>query len=122
MEPKRGLVRLEEKMEVREERTVYFNRRAELYGELSLLLDPAQGHNFGIGREHEELLRQLKLIPKKYDGEGRLVMIPKNNPRDENDPRTLKKLLGCSPDEADSLVLACYAMRKRPLRPTAGAA
>lgn len=117
----------DEKLEVSEEKYVYFNRRAQLYGELSILLDPFETgaalglKNFGgfaipSGGIYDELRKQMAPIPKTWDrgGEGRLKLLPKNNTEDPDDPRTLVKLIGHSPDELDALVLACHARLHKP--------
>lgn len=114
---------LDDKIENKEERYVYKNRRAEMYGELSLLLDP--GYNpqgFAIPAVYNELRRQLAPMPRLYDPEGRLRMLPKNKRDKTSKELTLLDLLGCSPDEADSLVLAVYGLVNRSKRATAGAA
>lgn len=133
LEPKRGMRFFEEKVDVREEKYVYKNRRAQMYHRLSLLIDPESNQQgFGIPGEYAELLRQMSLIPKlfripgtdkdwsMYDGEGRIQMLPKNK-RDAETP-CLSDLVGHSPDELDALVVAVYAMEHKVLRPTAGSA
>lgn len=123
MEPKHGKVLVSERREAREERYAYVNRRAEMAGELSLLLDPARpGHGFAIPAEHAELLRQMRLIPKLYDREGRLRVLPKSKVGADSREKTLVQLIGHSPDEFDSLCLAVYAMTSKPIRMTAGGA
>ena len=53
---KRGLKSLGEKKEEREERYAYRNRRAEMFGELSLLLDPSLSEKgFAIPAEYADL-------------------------------------------------------------------
>ncbi len=112
----------DEKVETQEGKYVYFNKRAQLYGELSIMLDPYEtgaalglqnysGFAIPTGGIYDELRRQLAPIPKTWDrgGEGRLKLLPKNNTEDPDDPRTLVKLIGHSPDEADSVVLAIHA-------------
>ena len=105
------------RVEQSEVRYVYKNRRAEMYGMTSLLVE----EGFAIPGKYEELLRQMKAIPKKYDGEGVLYLPPKDKPRSEYTGETIKQILGCSPDELDSLVLAVFAMNRKPYRPRAGA-
>lgn len=97
----------------------YKNRRAELYGLTSVLICGESG--FAIPAEYKELLRQLKAIPKKYDNEGRLYMLPKDKPSDSYTGKTLKQILGRSPDQADSLALAVYGMMRKPNIVVAGA-
>ncbi len=119
-EPRRGHARLAERMGQREERTVYKNRRAQLYGQLRELLDPTQP-GFAIPRQYTELRRQLAPIPLAYDGEGKLELPPKNKRGGNTNKVSLTELLGCSPDSADALCLACYAMLNKASRPKAGA-
>lgn len=117
-----------------EERYVYFNRRSQLYGEFSIMLDPsengaalglAQYEGFAIptGGIYDELRKQMAPIPKTWDrtGEGRLKILPKNNAEDPNDDRTLVSIIGHSPDELDALVLACHARLHKARRVTLGA-
>ncbi|GIW60143.1 MAG: hypothetical protein KatS3mg087_1209 [Patescibacteria group bacterium] len=86
----------------------YKNKRAEMYGILSNYV-----HNgFAIPSKYKELIRQLSLMPKKYDSEGRLFLPPKDNVGKSYGP-TIKKIVGRSPDEADSLALAVYALHSR---------
>ena len=126
LDPKRGLRMLEEKRVQREERYAFFNRRAQMYGELSELLDPALD-GFAIpagirGLENDpttELRSQLAPIPKLYDRER--LKLPKKHRRDKDDREmTLMDLVGHSPDEADALVLACHAMLHKGTRTIAG--
>lgn len=120
LDPKRSMTRVEERVENREERYTYLNRRAQMYGELRGLLDPAGG-GFGIPAECTELVRQLGPMPLLFDSEGRMRMLPKNRRDPKSKEKTLTELLGCSPDEADSLVLACHGMLHKSTRAKAGA-
>ena len=118
LDPKRGIVPLKHRLDVREEKYVYVNRRAELYGELSQKV--AAG--FGIPAQYSELLRQLSLFPYHYDGEGRMYIPSKNKRKPESKERTLIDIIGNSPDEADALAVAVHAMTKRSHRVTVGVA
>lgn len=89
------------------ERSVYKNRRSEMYARLRELLDP-NGAAWAIPSQYVELLRQLAEIPLTYDDEGRLVLPPK-----DGEKNSLRALLGRSPDEADSLVLAAWALQRK---------
>lgn len=129
LDPKRGLQMVETRMEMKEDKYVFLNRRAQLYGEFSQLLDPglypdgfglASGLCGCVGDPETELRHQLAQIPKKYDKEGRLVLLPKHNPNDDDDPRTLVKLIGHSPDEADAVSLAIHGMLHKKTRARAG--
>ena len=119
-EKRRGIGTLDTRKEADEQRYTYTNRRAEMYGMLRLLMDPTEGESFGIGAEHVDLIEQLKPIPLLYDGEGRLFLPPKNKKDPESKIKTLTELIGRSPDEADSLVLAVYGMRRKSTTSTIG--
>jgi hypothetical protein len=99
-----------------EEKTVYKDRRAELYGTARDVLNPVYKTEFGIARRFFEIRRQLSPIPLWWD-EGKLVLPPKDvkpGSQDTTNKTTLKKLIGHSPDEADAFVLAIYAMTHKP--------
>jgi hypothetical protein len=143
LEPKRGLRLLEEKKEIREERYAYYNRRSEMYGLVRLLLDPANEVNpytdagykitgWGLPARYTRLRHELAPIPLTYDNEGRLKLLPKHKvSKIGEDPATayrnsqmkdsLVGLIGWSPDQADSLALAVYAMFHKVKRVVAGA-
>lgn len=110
-EPKVGTTSVSVRKAQREEKYVYKNRRAHLYGLLRELLEPSpDSPGFGLPPKYTELRRQLAAMPLLFDSEGRLRMLPKRKARPESTEITLTEILGCSPDEADSLVLAVYAM------------
>lgn len=123
--PKRGMTSVEHKVEQIEEQYAYVNRRAEMYGRLSILLDPSvDEQGFGIPQRMTELRRQLAPIPKMYDKE-RLFLPPKNRkPGDDKNSKvkTLSEIIGCSPDRADALVIALYCRDFSTKRVRAGAA
>jgi hypothetical protein len=138
--PQRHKRLFEDKKEYAEEKYVYVNRRAEMYFELSMLLDPvcppmlidgkedvrfSTRNVFGVPSDADsrsDLQHQLSVMPKLTDKEGRYWMLPKTNPKDDDDQRTLVKLIGHSPDEADALVLAVHAMLHKSSKVKAGAA
>ena len=129
LELKRGITRLEERKESKEEQYAYMNRRAEMYGGLSLFCElrghgaeakPVRGDGFGIPGKYEELHRQLSLIPKTYDKEGRLKLPPKNKNTANSNERTLTEILGHSPNDADSLVIALHCLLHKARRSRAG--
>ena len=121
LDPKRGLTRIETRMDNKEERYAYVNRRAEMCGDLRELLDPSQSERgFALPVEYAELRRQLGLMPLLYDPEGRMRMLPKNRRSESGKEKTLTELLGCSPDESDALVLAVHAMTHQVKRTAAG--
>ena len=109
LEVKKGQHFIRNRREVKEEAYTYKNRRAQMYGELSIRFDPVSG-GFAIPVSDPELRRQLAPLPKLYDEEGRLWLPPKNKRDDKDTRKTLTEILGCSPDRADALVLAVYAM------------
>jgi hypothetical protein len=124
-EKKRGLTTLETRKLEDEERYTYFNRRAEMYGLLSNVLDPARNEaGFGIPEEMVDLMDQMRVIPKLYDKEGRLWLPPKHKPptSDSSTVKTMIDMIGHSPDELDSAVLCYYGLVKKARRPRAGAA
>ena len=126
----RAITEYEEKIEAKEERYTYKNRRAQMYMALRLLLDPYEGiavelpeeeneegrpvstrQTFGIPREFSAVREELEPIPLTRDGEGIVYLLPKNKPRPDYKGDTLTSLIGHSPDLADALVLAIYAMQ-----------
>lgn len=132
LEIKRGLHMVEERKEIAEERSVYTNLRVQMYHETSQLIDPtevillnARGavgprqqatSVFGIPAEYTELRRQLAVMPKWTNEEGKYWMPPKSK-RDQKDQRkTLEEILGCSPDQADALVLGVHGLLHRGTR------
>lgn len=120
--PKRGLRQLAEKLEQKEDRYVYINRRSEMYWELAQLIDPdSELGGFALPAEYAELRRQLAPMPRLYDPEGRCRMLPKNKRSPDSTEKTLTELIGHSPDEADSCVLAVHAMLHKAKVATAGA-
>lgn len=126
---KRGMTRLEEREEQRAERYAYKNRRAQMYGILRNLLDPARikevGFGFGIpfeqGEVYQRLRRQLAVMPRLIDGEGRLYLPPKRKRHPHDTQPTLTDLIGYSPDEADAVVLAVFGMTNKASVTMAGA-
>lgn len=130
-DPKKGIVTKKEEIDRREQRYAYRNRRAEMYGLLRILLEPLGGESrFGIPASDPddqarsaslmELQRQLGLLPLLYDNEGRLYLPPKRR-QANSQVRSLEEILGRSPDEADSLVLAAYGLKHRAKKNVVGA-
>jgi hypothetical protein len=138
--PKRGMKTLTEQVDNREERYTYVNRRAQLFHDLSQLLDPS---SFGIGDlwgtlikrykldaeqltggfailPNVDIRKQMAMIPKLYDKEGRIRMLPKNKTSKESSEKTLVEIIGHSPDELDSTVLAVYGMLYKGTKVTIG--
>ena len=124
--------RKKELEDLREGKTVYKNRRAQMYHYLRLLLDPCPVEErpdgfalfrdvvgFGIPQEFHELMQELGPIPIVYGEEGRLELPPKRRKTGQKvnpDQKTLEELIGRSPDNADALVMAIYVMTTRPKR------
>lgn len=106
--------------EVKEEKYAFVNRRAQMYWEARDLLNPVSKVGFAIPKSLSRLRHQLSVIPLTYDREGRCSLLPKHDP----DPKkpSFTKLVGHSPDEADSFVLALHAMLHKSHRAVAGAA
>lgn len=130
-----------------ETRYIYKNRRAEMYGLLRLLLDPGpmllgqdgrpiarvdvkiteSGNPVGFGippdppEEERGLTYQLSKMPLLYDEEGRMWLPPKNKKNREDKKPSLREILGCSPDGADSLVLAVFGLVNVPGEAEGGA-
>jgi hypothetical protein len=121
-EKKRGTTILEKRKLEDETRSAYKNRRVEMYYCLRNLVDPSDGKVFALPKEYTELRRQLMPIPVQQDGEGTLVMPPKNKVNKDDTRVTMTDLIGCSPDEADAVVLAVFGMSHKPYRSVAGAA
>lgn len=115
------------KLDQREDRYVYKNRRAEMYHTLRLLIDPAYGRGFAIPQRYlhgmddkdSNLWGQLKPIPLRTDGEGRIVLPPKTKKANSTE-ECLIDLIGHSPDEADALVLAVHGLTHEVRRIVAG--
>jgi hypothetical protein len=95
-----------------------------MYGEASLLLDPDLNEDgFGISEELVELRHQLAVMPKLYDEEGKLYLPPKDRKLGDEpkmNKKTLIELIGRSPDEADSFVLAVHGLLHEPKPSYAG--
>ncbi len=110
-EKKRGITILEQRKLDDETRSIYKNRRAQMYGLTSTRLDPSVGNGgFAIPAEYTELRRQMAPIPRDVDQEGKLVLLPKRNLDSKSDKPTMISLLGSSPDEMDALVLAVFGL------------
>lgn len=108
-----GKTTIKETIEDRETRYTYKNRRAEMYGMAREWMNPDNGKIFVIPPDYVELRRQLSLMPLKYDGEGRRFLPPKNKRTSDSNEITLTDIIGNSPDEADSLVVAVFGYRRR---------
>lgn len=94
---------MEEKLNAREQRYECVNMRAFLYYFMSCAVKRGE---FAIPAEMSELHRQLSKIPRMTDDHGRMRMLPKRSSKPKQ--MTMTKLIGRSPDESDSAVLATY--------------
>ena len=134
-EPKHGLTPLAERREIIDERRAYKNRRAEMYGTTRDLFEPILDVNgklrakFAVPREvfnrkrsdgGPSLREQLSKVPLLYDGEGQLYLPPKNPKPGVKAQDTMIGRIGCSPDESDAFVLACWMQTERSRVTTAG--
>lgn len=105
-----------QKEEGAEQRYTYVNRRVEMYDMLRKLLNPDMGPGFSIPHRLTELRRQLSPLPLQYDERDRMWLPPKDKKNKDSTQVTLKEILGCSPDEADSLVLAVFGKESKQFR------
>lgn len=104
-----------QRINVKEQQASYYNRRAEMYDAIRKLIDPSLNpQGFGIPHEYKELRRQMQPIPLRYDGDGKLWLLPKQAKTPQGE--SLTKLIGCSPDETDSLALAVWGMNVKPTK------
>ncbi len=118
---KRAQTQFPDRLENAEDRASYFNRRAELYYELSSALDPSVNpRGFGIPLKYANLFDELGPIPKMYDSEGKLKLLSKHKKNKDSDELTLTELIGHSPDEADALAIAYHHMTRNSTRSKAG--
>lgn len=118
------------KIDIQERKYVFKNLRAEMYWNLRLKLMPVLEEDdlgnqvykskFAIPAKYVELRRQLAPIPYFYDPEGKIYLPPKSKPSEAYKGKTIHDLLGCSPDQADSLVMALWAYENPEMEPVAG--
>ncbi len=131
-ERKRARSTIAQRVDQDEIRYAYVNRRAEMYGILRRRLDPAEATVTGrpifalpaamANRPRSDggpsLRGQLAPIPYSLDGEGRMVLPPKNKKDPKSTKPTLTELIGCSPDEADAVVLALFGQEVKSTIPS----
>lgn len=117
-----GRSSLDRRKGVDEEKYAYKNRRAQMYGILRELLNPFLESGFTLpsailnktnGHDRKSLKDQLRPIPLDYDPEGKMILPPKSKRGPKDTTTTLVDMIGHSPDEADSLVLAVYGMCRK---------
>lgn len=125
----RGMKTREFRQDVDEIRQTYLNRRAEMYGMLREALRPDSLEPLAISErildkpraDGKATLRgQLTTIPLLYDAEGKLFLPPKKVLESGSKKVSLIAMIGCSPDEADSLVVANFALRRKRFVAVAG--
>lgn len=120
-EPVNHRIPFKEKIQDRRDKYTFKNRRVQMYWALHRRMDPTEYDGeetkvFALPAEYSELRRQLAVMPLRFNEEGVMVLPPKNK-RDSRDTReTIHDMLGCSPDEADSLVLASFALEEETAR------
>lgn len=106
-----------EKRKAADERQMYKNRRAEMYGMLRDALDPQKHQDvlpFAIPPTEEELMQEMRPMPLLYDSEGKMYLPPKRRKPGSTDKQaTIEEILGHSPDRLDSLVVALFALKTR---------
>ena len=117
-----GMKSKDHRIDVDETRYEFKNRRAEMYWNVRLLLDPVQNPKFGISAEFKAIRDQLGPIPFLLEGEGRIYLPPKYKKNKDSKEVTLTELIGHSPDEADALVLAVFAMTNKSTKKLLGKA
>lgn len=115
------IIGIKKRIEEREVRYTFKNRRALLFWDLRKLIDPVNKEIFAIPARYAELKRQLSLIPLTYDEEGRLFLIPKGSTLGDTHKKSLISIMGHSPDEADAVVLGVYGMLYSAIYAVAGA-
>jgi hypothetical protein len=122
LEKRRGVTTLDKRKETDEERYTYKNRRAQMYAMIRESINPLNGKPFAFpsgildrvnGNDRKSLENQLLPIPLEYDEEGRLKLAPKQKKSKDDKTITLTEIIGHSPDEADSLALALYGLKRR---------
>ncbi len=104
---------LQEMREGKELRQVYVNRRAEMAHRVRLLIDPTDTSRpvFGIPASLQELRYQMSKIPYQITGDGKIALPPKRKSSvTSSRTETLEQLIGHSPDEFDSLILAVHSL------------
>lgn len=109
--------------------SIHKNRRAEMYASLRTMLRPDGDYQFALPHNllHRKrtdggpsLYEQLLPMPLLYDGEGKMYLPPKRKKDPKDKVESLVDILGCSPDEADALVLATFGLIRKPPKRTAG--
>lgn len=92
----------------------YASMRAQMYGEFREMLDPyaytdQAEPRFALPQRFKELRRQMEPIPLIRDNQGRITIPPKNPMPGYKGP-TLLSIIGKSPDELESTILAVHGL------------
>jgi hypothetical protein len=105
--------------EAPQDKLAYVNRRAELYGTLAQWLNGNDEDGpFALPPDANELRAELAILPRRPDSEGRLRLPSKERGQSgQSTEKTIRQLLGRSPDRADSLVLAVLVLAQRLMYP-----
>jgi hypothetical protein len=128
LELRRGMTYFSEKRDQRADKYAFVKCRDEMAFDVRCILErdvdgnyvdknsQAKVDGFAIpkNKSTEELCRQLALIPYGTDGEGRMKLPPKRDPKDPKNPETLVYIVGHSPDQFDAFCLMTYAMNHKP--------
>lgn len=95
-----------------EDKQGYRNRRAEMYAKLRTLLNPNRDRGiFALPPNSMDLRQELAVLPLQFDSEGRMQLPPKEaSGSGMHEGPSIRRLLGRSPDRADSLVLAVLVL------------
>ncbi len=119
-DPKYGVKSKAQLKAEKEHKYEYTSRRAQMFGEFSEWFDPGmleEGPRCAlppdrVGEEYRLLRHEMAPIPKTYNPEGTLFLIPKHHDpkRPKENQVYLEGLIGWSPDRLDAAVLAYHAM------------
>lgn len=125
-DPRHGVRTVSDRLDDKEGRAAFKNRRAQLYGELAELFDPGitdDGPRFALPPTEPLLRQEMVAVPKTYTKDGVLFVVPKHpDPgRPKETQTSLVQLIGWSPDRLDALALAVHALLHDAPRPTVSA-
>lgn len=116
---------------------VYKNKRAEMYGSLASLMDVStwsieydlvesddedgddvegevltkSSRCFAIPPDDAKLREELTAMPRLWDSEGKMFLPPKERSNDSKQ-KTIRELIGRSPDRADACAIAAEMLRR----------
>ncbi len=109
-----------EKLDDKEQRYTYKNRRAQIFMAIRDLIKPIDGDaltskdpTWAIPARFYELRQELEPIPLTTDGEDVVYLLPKYSKKTDGkkDGPSLTELIGHSPDMADAVAIAVYVMQ-----------